>query len=90
VFRLYELNSGVRIYYRDLIIEEGSSGIKSVYYPEPLKVFFLNQVSFLDFSKDSQTLFTENGYFDPQFVFWRGVLGEDRVGDLLPYEYQPN
>jgi hypothetical protein len=37
--------------------------------------------------KDS-AYFDKNGFFDPHAIIWEGEMAEQRIGDLLPYEYQ--
>jgi hypothetical protein len=32
--------------------------------------------------------FDKNGFFDPQAISWQGEMADQRIGDLLPYEYQ--
>ena len=32
--------------------------------------------------------FNKNGYFDPLGIIWEGDMAKQRVGDLLPFEYQ--
>lgn len=90
VFQLYELKTGERIYYLDLKVSNEQQGLKSFYYPGPIRIRYVNQSSILEFEEDHRTVFSENGYFDPQNIYWRGALAADRIGDLLPYEYQPN
>lgn len=39
--------------------------------------------------KKKKVLFEESGYFDPSGILWKGVMGKDRIGEWLPYEYMP-
>ncbi len=62
---------------------------KMCYYHFPninIKTDFI--VSFMEVESDS-VLFTERGYFDPNNVIWSGKAAKRRVGDLLPFEYDP-
>jgi hypothetical protein len=48
-------------------------------------IFDPSSVSLIYPEKD--ICFDKAGYFDPAFVSWQGKLAEERIGDLLPYEY---
>jgi hypothetical protein len=39
--------------------------------------------------KEEYTLIEPNGYFDPETINWYGLMGCQRVSELLPFEYQP-
>ena len=34
--------------------------------------------------------FDKNGFFDPYAIIWEGKMSEQRIGDILPFEYQIN
>jgi hypothetical protein len=40
-------------------------------------------------TKEEYTLIEQNGYFDPETIYWYGLMGTQRVSELLPFEYQP-
>jgi hypothetical protein len=44
--------------------------------------------SLMELRKDS-VFFDRHGYFDPYGIDWGGVMSEQRVGDMLPFEYEP-
>jgi hypothetical protein len=48
-------------------------------------IFDPSSVSLIYPEKD--ICFNKAGYFDPAFVSWQGKMAEQRIGDLLPYEY---
>jgi hypothetical protein len=37
----------------------------------------------------SLSLISDNGFYDPTTIIWKEYMALERVGDLLPYEYQP-
>ena len=39
--------------------------------------------------KEEYTLIEPNGYYDPETLTWYGLMGCQRVSELLPFEYQP-
>jgi hypothetical protein len=38
----------------------------------------------------SLSLISDDGFYDPSSITWTGYMALERVGDLLPYEYQSN
>ena len=56
-----------------------------------LSVKYINHTdkSVLNLIKDS-VYFDKDGYFDPEGIDFSGDFAEQRIGDLLPYEYQLN
>jgi hypothetical protein len=39
--------------------------------------------------QQGSVFFNKFGYFDPFGISWSGELSKQRIGDLLPYDYQP-
>jgi hypothetical protein len=50
-----------------------------------------NQIShsFVRMLQDS-VYFDKNGYYNPTAINWNGSMANQRIGDLLPYEYMPD
>ncbi len=62
---------------------------KSIFMKSRLAIIykgFNKNVTFLDKVKDF-TFIDKNGFYDPSGVTWSGVMANQRVGDLLPFEY---
>jgi hypothetical protein len=64
--------------------------VKSLLYGKTVLISSSNSISYLRFITNDSTLFTKAGYFDPEGVSWNGYMATKRIGDLLPYEYEPN
>jgi hypothetical protein len=39
---------------------------------------------------DDYVYFDKNGYFDPHSISWKGEMANQRIADMLPYEYSVN
>ncbi|GAA3557520.1 carboxypeptidase-like regulatory domain-containing protein [Snuella lapsa] len=71
-------------------ISLGDKGEKYIQYANTLKLLYKkNDESYLTFKEGTKTLFTATGFFDPKGLLWRGSISKKRIGDLLPYEYEP-
>ena len=80
-------SANVTLDYKDIVSQKdretkylkyhGDLGISFGTHKPPSSIIFL---------KDS-VLFYPNGYFDPKGITWRGEMAEQRIADLLPYEY---
>jgi len=67
---------------------EGAAPQKFLVKRGPMLVFykgFTNQTKM--YLQNDFIPFDENGYFDPLGIVWDGDLGEQRIADLLPFEY---
>ena len=54
--------------------------IQISYYSNLTRIVFLK----------SKVFFDENGYFDQLGIYWDGDMALQRIGDMLPYDYQIN
>ena len=63
---------------------------KYLKYRGRLKVFYGSSglESIMIFLKD-QILFDPNGFFEPNGIRWEGTMAQQRIGDMLPYDYSP-
>lgn len=72
-------------------IRKVTGNTKCLTYPNTLRIYYSrNQVSYLSLGEDDQILFNSNGYFEATGNQWVGAMSKQRVGDLLPFEYQPD
>lgn len=78
------------LYFVDLVSVDDSLK-KSLAYKEDLRIAYYSRVftSFIHFVKGS-VFFDKTGYFDATGIIWDGQMGRQRIGDLLPYEYEIN
>lgn len=74
----------------DNLVNQTDSSSKYLKYKGTLFIDYLSGLhhSNMRIVKD-QVYFDENGFFDPLGIFWEGEMAEKRIGDLLPFEYQP-
>lgn len=86
-FEIYTTQSK-RVYSNDIVVREAGSQTYIRTSDKKLKiVYFSNPSSYLILEKDL-VLIDQNGYFDPSGVIWQGSIANQRVGDLLPFEYE--
>lgn len=63
---------------------------KSIFLETRLAVIYKGNnknITFLDKNKDF-TLIAKNGFYDPSGISWSGGMASQRIGDLLPFEYE--
>ena len=60
--------------------------LKLLMYSDNLQVFYMAQSSNMIFLK-SKVLFEQNEFFEPSAIRWEGDMAEQRIADILPYEY---
>jgi hypothetical protein len=63
---------------------------RSIFMKSPLAVVYKGNsrnLTFLDKNKDF-TFIDKNGFYDPNGISWSGDMASQRMGDLLPFEYQ--
>jgi hypothetical protein len=67
---------------------QGDSLRKFLAYPEKLGVYYYSKfpTSFIILQKE-KIFFEKDGYVEPMGIVWDGQMARQRVGDLLPYEY---
>ena len=82
-------SSGNRLDYDDIITDDDGT-FKYMWYPGELIIFYQTSVPAgnIYFKKDP-LLFDKSGFFDPLNVTWAGNISDQRIGDWLPYEYNP-
>lgn len=54
-----------------------------------IKIHFFERISLIEFQGSKQVPFTKIGFFDSKNLYWKGIMADQRVGDLLPFEYWP-
>ncbi|HEY0054625.1 MAG TPA: hypothetical protein VGB63_04640 [Pedobacter sp.] len=89
-FRVF--NSVSELLNSDILVV-GLDSRKGLKINDKLQVHYQNQnvfqKSYLTRNKDL-TLINDNGFYDPSGITWTGYMARERVGDLLPFEYQLN
>jgi hypothetical protein len=80
---MYTVDEDVR--YTDMVIQDNRNN-KYLMYSENLAITHMSQGSRITFLK-SKVVFEQNGFFDPSAIRWDGHMAQQRVADLLPYEY---
>ena len=43
----------------------------------------------IDFVDDQCVPFSKAGFFDSKYLKWQGEMADQRISDLLPFEYWP-
>lgn len=82
----------VRLNYNDIVIQKinplNLDTLKYLKYKERISISYFSQFpeSFIKFVKDS-VYFDRNGYFDGSGITWEGRMEEQRIADMLPYDY---
>ena len=74
-----------------MLVTKKNGPEKFFYYPEKVGIGYYSRdpSSYIVFNK-REVFFDANGYFDPQGISWGGQMSRQRLGDLLPYEYNSN
>lgn len=71
-------------------VKSESKDIKSLTYRNTVRISHNGSKTNLSFKRNSTTVFTANGFFEPEGILWEGSMSEKRIGDLVPYEYTTN
>jgi hypothetical protein len=73
------------------IVFQKDSHTKYLSYHGVLGICYLtkNPASFITFLKE-KVYFDPNGYFDPSGITWEGNMAQQRIADMLPFEYSIN
>jgi len=83
--------NGVKLSYNEFVVESDSinDGIphKYIHYRGSLYVHYRDKISEMIINKE-YVRFDANGFFDPLGIIWNGVMGQQRIADLLPFEYE--
>ena len=77
--------SGEEIKYKSLVFQIDNNSYLE--YPKNLHVSYGRDDSYIIFLK-KPVYFDKTGYFDPSTINWKGIMGEQRIADWLPYEYK--
>lgn len=79
-------SSGKYLSYKDIVVQDIHHN-KTLKYTTNFKLYYNLQLSYLVLRK-RMIFFYKNGYFDMSAIYWKEKMAEQRVADLLPYEYQ--
>lgn len=80
-------SAGRALGYKDVVIQD-TQGLKFLHYPESLDILYGPDRSRINF-QEAYVYFEKDGFFAPDAIGWEGEMGRKRLGDLLPYEYNP-
>jgi hypothetical protein len=88
-FRVYNMDRR-KLDYNDIIVINNDQ--KYIYLGDRLVVMYKHRQSSISpfMSRYSYTYIEKNGFFDSSQISWRGDMGDQRVGDQLPFEYPGN
>jgi hypothetical protein len=76
------------IFYKDLVTTH--DGQKFIKLDTLVDIGYKSHTSNLAATAPGQeTLIAANGFYDPN-ILWSGFMGSQRVGELLPYEFEPS
>jgi hypothetical protein len=73
-----------RLPFDSLVVTKGNQ--KYLQFSGLIKITYRSQVSMME-GVGKPVAIESNGYIDPQGILWRGVIGMQRAGDLLPLEF---
>jgi hypothetical protein len=84
--------TNVKLNYNDIVTQKfnplSMDTLKYLKYAGGFGISYFSHFpdSFIEFNKDS-IYFDRNGYFDGLGITWEGRMAEQRVSDMLPYEF---
>lgn len=58
-------------------------------YSREIVINYEGYMSYIIINSNNGVPFTQAGFFDSKSVSWRGKMANQRIGDLLPFEYWP-
>ena len=73
----------------DTLVSEVNDHVRLLRPIGSIKISYKNRTSYIDFIDGKSVPFDMSGFFDPKFLYWRGEMANQRIGDLLPFEYWP-
>ena len=71
------------------LITEANGNVRHLRPIGPIKIIYKNDVSVIEFKGDECVPFTNSGFFDSRYLWWRGDMSDQRIAELLPFEYWP-
>ncbi|HEX2976714.1 MAG TPA: carboxypeptidase-like regulatory domain-containing protein [Bacteroidales bacterium] len=79
--------------YDTLVVEDKKSKVttlnKFMHYPADLKIAFFTKDPESTLKLNAEYVYFEKcGYFEPLDVAWGGKMSRQRIGDLLPFDYE--
>ena len=84
-FQLYDEENNY-LSCKNLIVE--SEGKRIICFDKSIKIVYLGNLKHTYLIPKSGTIeISENGYYNPEQISWYGTMSKQRVGDLLPFEY---
>jgi hypothetical protein len=89
-------SDSTKLKYQDIVGQDYDKN-NFLKYPEELRIVFNSKISYITYIFTTRisymtflkeyVYFDKTGYFDPSGINWKGAMGEQRIADLLPYEY---
>lgn len=74
----------------DSLVTDITNNIRYLRPVGPIKVSYRSEKSYIDFIDQQSIPFNKSGFFDSKFLTWSGEMANQRIGDLLPFEYWPS
>ncbi len=88
-FEIYDMTSKVDPWKYFKIETKNSSEIKRVYLNQPLNILFKNrEKSRIEFLTPFIYIDSYGNYTDVDKILFSGAMGEQRIGELLPFDYR--
>jgi hypothetical protein len=73
----------------DSLLSDEIDNLKCLFPYGKIKIYYKNDISFVEFRTKKCIPFNQSGFFDSQGLSWTGKMAQQRIGDLLPFEYWP-
>ena len=70
---------------KDIVVQDSSNN-RYLCYSKGFKISCSKGISYVNTLK-KYIYFDKSGYFDASGINWTGDMGNQRIADLLPYEY---
>lgn len=73
----------------DDLVSEETNDLKYFYPQDMIKIYYKHDISTVESRNQKSVPFNQSGFFDSNNILWNGKMAEQRIGDLLPFEYWP-
>jgi len=87
-FLVKNRENGKKLSAQDLIVSQKGNE-KHLSSKAPLSIIYGHELSYITFKTEDDVLFTKSGFFAPKGLSWEGQMTQQRISDLLPFEYCP-
>jgi len=73
----------------DSLVSEVNNNVRLMRPVGLIKITYKYDISYIKFIDGKSIPFSKFGFFDSEFLHWSGKMANQRIGDLLPFEYWP-